>query len=212
MSSGSVSRPPGSVLAVIERSSEAAELLKGLEPGLQTLDLFTELARLTVISTVELVPLRFNQDTEKTEVLLLQRPPSCSWWPRQWHVPGTMIRPTDPIPHDNDIDFDDPNFDPSRSYDSPLKRLVNKELEDRIDIVHGPRFLEARYRAGTRGNESTVMLWAGISALGEGNPSAQLFDVDEISSGEANIDLIVGHAGLVRRAARAYETFRAMSV
>lgn len=212
MSDGATPHGSRDVLSVINRSSEAAQLLRGLEPGYQTLELFTELARLATMSTVELVPLKFSSSTERTEVLLLQRPATDPWWPNQWHVPGTVISPTDPIPQDEDIDFDDPDFNPVDSYGSSVARLIDKEFEGKIKVIHGPRFLEARYRAGKRGHDSTIMLWGGIENTDDLPSSSQLFDVESVASRQTGIDLIVGHAGLVERAAQAYKAFRATSV
>jgi hypothetical protein len=68
-------------------------LLKKLEPGFLPYDIFMQIARLTVLSIIEFVPMRMRDD--KVEVLLLSRGDDDPLWPNELHVPGTVIRPTD---------------------------------------------------------------------------------------------------------------------
>src|SRR6185295_219689 len=51
--------------------------------------IFAAIARLGVLCSVEVVPLRVGPEG-KTQVLLTQRPAGDEWWPNQWHVPGAM--------------------------------------------------------------------------------------------------------------------------
>lgn len=199
-------------LSVEHRAAMAAAYLNGLEAGRQPLELFTQLARLTVISTVELVPLRSNPDTDATEVLLLQRPNTDDWWPNQWHVPGTVVLPTDTITHDNDIDFAQSSFRPSDSYSSTISRLIKAELGDTIYVPETPHLLEARHREGIRGHESTIMFWSAVEVVSLAIPSGKFFPTMEVIENPPEAGLVVGHADLVERAADAYERFRATNV
>lgn len=199
-------------LSVEQRAAMAAAYLGGLEVGRQPLGLFTQLARLTVVSTVELVPLRSNPDTDTTEVLLLQRPNTDAWWPNQWHVPGTVILPTDTITHDEEIDFAQSSFRPSDSYSSTISRLIKDELNDTIYVPETPHLLEARHREGIRGHESTIMFWAGVEVVTTVIPSGKFFSMTEVIENPPEAGLVVGHADLVQRATDAYERFRATNV
>jgi hypothetical protein len=69
--------------------------LRAVDVGLLPEDLFIELARLTVLSTVEVVCLR--QGAAGIEVLLTQRAETDPFWAGQWHSPGSVIRPQDPL-------------------------------------------------------------------------------------------------------------------
>jgi hypothetical protein len=184
------------------RANMAAAYMQGLEPaGKHHYELFVQMARLTTLSTVELVPLRYNPETGVKEVLLTQRPDSDRWWAGMWHVPGTVIFPTHEIPHDDEINFEDPDFDPIASYSSPIEQIISGELQNGIEITDGPYLAEARHRKGNRGTESTVMLMAGVRATGKELPIGRFFNTAEISNNPPEQGLIIGHAGLIERAA-----------
>lgn len=192
-------------LSAEEAAAAAAVYLERLEPGRQPLELYTQLSRLTVMSTVELVPLRKDPETGRIQALLTQRPEDDKWWPNQWHVPGSTILPSDEVTDDDLIDFKNEDFNPLDSYRSPLDRIVAEELRGGIDIVEGPYLLEARHRAGIRGPESTVMFWAEVETVdGLVLPVGQFFDAEDIGAQSPVGGLIVGHAGLIERAAAAY--------
>ncbi len=76
------------------KNDQLVALLRELQPGFLPYDIFVELARLTVLSIIEFVPLRRNAQGI-TEVLLLAREADDPLWPSELHVPGTVIRPTD---------------------------------------------------------------------------------------------------------------------
>ncbi|HSW37369.1 MAG TPA: hypothetical protein VLG37_03320 [Candidatus Saccharimonadales bacterium] len=198
-------------LSPADRARMAAAYLKGLETTSKLhRELFVEVARLMVLSTVELVPLRTNTNTGNVEALLTQRPADDPWWAGQWHVPGTVISPTDEVSHDDDIDFDDPKFDPIATYRTPIDRIVKGELQDGIRIVDKLWPLIARYRTGIRGHESTVMLWTEVEvAEGPQPPVGQFFEATNISQNPPAGGLIVGHGFLIECAAAAYNALRA---
>jgi hypothetical protein len=76
-----------------EELTMLVELLKKIEPGFLPLNLFLQVARLTVLSIIELVPMRF--DDNQLQVLLIPRESSDDIWPGMLHTPGTVLRPTD---------------------------------------------------------------------------------------------------------------------
>ena len=67
--------------------------LSSLEPGRLPLDIFNEIARLTVTPVLELVP--FYREPSSNKVLLLQRSSKDALWPNMYHVPGTVLMATD---------------------------------------------------------------------------------------------------------------------
>ncbi len=77
-----------------EEIKQASDILARLDPGRLPLDIFIEVARLTVTPIIEVVPLRKNKDG-KTEVLLTERDASDSIWAGMLHTPGTVIRAND---------------------------------------------------------------------------------------------------------------------
>ena len=68
-------------------------LLRELEPGQLPLDIFLEVAKLTVTPILEVVPLRLKSD--KVQVLLFEREKSDPIWGGKLHTPGTIIRASD---------------------------------------------------------------------------------------------------------------------
>lgn len=189
-----------------DRAALAAAYLTGVEAdadGLLPYDVFVAAAGKIPLSTVEVVPLRRNPETDRTEALLLQRPPTDQWWANRWHIPGTVIRGKDPVPHDDEIDFDDPSFDPLASYRSPVKRLMQNELRGGVVLTDGPFLSGARFRRGVRGPESTVMLFAGVEVADPAQPLpiGRFFDTAELAANPPAEGLVVGHAYAVARAA-----------
>lgn len=77
-----------------EEQNQLVDLLKKLKPGYLPYEIFEQIARLTVLSIIEFVPLRFN-DKGIIEVLLLERGKNDPIWPGKVHTPGTVIRPGD---------------------------------------------------------------------------------------------------------------------
>ena len=67
--------------------------LAGLEPGRIPLDVFGQIARLTVTPVVEVVP--FYNSGKVTKVYLLKRASNDPLWADLYHVPGGIILPTD---------------------------------------------------------------------------------------------------------------------
>lgn len=73
---------------------QLVSLLRQLQPGFQSLDIFLELMRIMVASVYEVVPLR-SGPAGTVEVLLLQRDADDPFWPAMWHTPGTVLRAPD---------------------------------------------------------------------------------------------------------------------
>ncbi len=61
--------------------------------------LFDAIARVSVSVAFEAVALRRNRQTGETEVFLIQRPENDSAYPGQWHVPGSVLHPSENDEH-----------------------------------------------------------------------------------------------------------------
>lgn len=184
-------------------SDEAAEIaavyLAHTQPGRQPLRLFTEICRLAVLSTVEIVPLRIRAG-QAPEVLLTQRDSSDPWWPKQWHLPGTAILPTDIGPEHT-----------RHGYDSIMPRLYQGELGDAL-VVQDTRLFDAGTRRGPRGSEQTVFRWVLVD-LREGYdepPVGRFFDATTVADNPPHPGLIVTHDESIRRAVAHHAVFAAL--
>ena len=121
---------------------QVVTLLKKYEPGFLPYDLFVQLARLTVLSIIEFVPLRIKDS--KVQILLLDRGPDDTIWPNTLHTPGTVIRPTDTAE-----DF-------SRVFD----RIIFDELQD--TKVGEPVYVDNILHQSMRGTEQAQVFWVEI--------------------------------------------------
>jgi hypothetical protein len=131
----------------------AAEVLSRLEPGYLPKPLFDVLARLVVMAIIELVPVRRTADG-RTEVLLTQRGPDDTWWPDQWHNPGTVIRPSDE-PY---------------TYKDAFRRLLDDELAGTA-LAGVPTLVEPIHNYIDRGYNQALVYWAEVT----GEPRAGRF-------------------------------------
>ena len=138
--------------------------LRNAQPGRQPLEIFIELARLVVLPTLEIIPLRKKPETGITEVLMTQRPATDPWWPNLWHNPGTVLLATDPLQDKHD-------------YSEPEKRVFEGELQSAVTVVRGPFEIDIERRNCIRGQEIAVICWAEVS----GEPVVgEYFALDEL--------------------------------
>ena len=72
-------------------NSDLSNSLAKMEPGKLPLEIFNQVARLTVVPVIEVVP--FYTENGVTKVYLLQRPISDELWAGKYHVPGSIILP-----------------------------------------------------------------------------------------------------------------------
>jgi hypothetical protein len=186
-----------------ERAALAAACLEGLEPGRQPMELFLQLARITVASIVELVPLRQDPETDTTQVLLTQRPARRDLWAGKWHVPGTVALATDDIPYNTPEDRDNPDIDPTLTFQTPLNHLLDYELKSSVKVTDGPHLYTARMRRGSRGTEVSNMFWARVET-DDGIPLVgRFFDVNIIAEQPPEGGLVTGHTAIAIQAAMA---------
>ena len=125
---------------------QLVSLLKKLKPGFLPLDIFIELARLTVLSIIEFVPLRLNKKGE-AEILLLSRGSDDLIWPNELHVPGTVVRPTD---NEGNIYL-------------AFERILKDELNG--TPVSTPHYVGSNLHKSKRGAEQAQIYW--VEVVGE---------------------------------------------
>jgi len=77
-----------------EDLAKAVEVLSRLQPGKIPVEVFIQIARLTVLPILEVVPVRLGQDG-RPQVLLTERDASDPIWGGMLHTPGTVLRPSD---------------------------------------------------------------------------------------------------------------------
>lgn len=120
--------------------SRAAGLLAKLEPGYLPEKLFIEINRLHVASTVVVVPLKRAKNG--VEVLLIERGSDDPIWPNYWHLPGTMLRPSDK----------------EGDYSDAFRRIFEDELQN-IKTIGEPEHVKTAFTETRRGREHTPVYW-----------------------------------------------------
>ncbi|MDB5166507.1 MAG: hypothetical protein JWM37_579 [Candidatus Saccharibacteria bacterium] len=133
----------------------AAAVLNKLEPGYLPPEIFFAVARLCVLTTVEMVPLRMRNG--RVEVLLTRRPADDPNWPDMLHVPGTILRPSDE----------------ENNYHSAFDRIFQDELPG-ITVISRPQFLETRFHQVQRGRESALIHYVEVAGT---TPEAEYYPV-----------------------------------
>lgn len=136
----------------------AASILANLQPGFLPLDIFLQIARLVVLTIVEVVPLRLDANGE-VEVLLIERPQDDPYWAGRWHTPGTVV-----LADEGEAGFD-----------KALERIKIKELDGAEATA--AVFVEHRLHRSRRGMENASVYWAEVtspSAVGQFFPLAKL--------------------------------------
>lgn len=146
---------------------KAADILSSLQPGVLPFRIFRELARLSVMPIIEVVPLRLNS-SNKIEILLLKRESDDPIWPSQLHVPGTVIRASDS----------------SGTYHDAFSRILEKELGG-IQTSE-PVFVRNLLHHSGRGMESSQIYWIEVN----GEPTSGMFyDTDSLPNTIVNSQL-----------------------
>ena len=169
----------------------AARYLSGLaeeEPGLIPYELFVPMAKLMVMHTVEVGFVKpSGTDGRRAQVLLTQRPATDEFWANQWHIPGSIVRATDPVKHEHD-------------YDAAVNR-VRDEIGGGIQVISQPLEYDTVRRKGQRGSEVTVRLMADSA----GDPvNGRFFDADQVLRNPPDGGLIDSHAAAIEKLAATY--------
>lgn len=119
----------------------AASLLAKLQPGYLPEPLFDQITRLVVCSTIVVVVCK--KTPQGLQVLLCKREgdkPGNRTWPGHWHLPGTMLRPSDK----------------AGDYSDAFNRLLQGELGSTIpqSSLH---FIRTAFAQTKRGHEHTSL-------------------------------------------------------
>jgi|GEM_PF-3817005 len=154
---------------------------------------FTELAEKSILTCLELVPLRKNPETGSTQVLLYQRPESDPWWPGELHSSGTVVLKKDMDNHA-----------------LPFDRLLGEEgeLKGGVQTNSQPTFVEQSYRSPEdtgRGTELALVYYIEATHTSENPTVGTWIDVDESFPGNAGGQVIEHHIEMVTTAARRFE-------
>ena len=141
-----------------QQDNTISALLKQLTPGYLPYDIFIQLARLCVLSVVELLPLRCKDN--RLEVLLILRASDDHIWANMWHSPGTVVRPTD-----------------HNMPDDQIRRIVNQELNG--IAIGDPKFVMNSYHTTERGVENASIY---VSEVLQTPVVGQFYSVDNLPS------------------------------
>lgn len=173
---------------------EVVEYLKTLDLGFLPLEIFLEMARLNVLTSVEVIPLKVN-GYDKTQVLLTQRPEG-DIWEGQWHAPGSMMRASDPVSYGHDVS-------------APLGRILgdNGELKG-AKAIGNPVFVGHERRKTKRGDELSLIYY--VEVVGE--PSeGEFFNIDGFPSNMKDKGGVIDHhIKMILESARRFESDRGL--
>ena len=126
-----------------EEYAEAANILAKLQPGVLPFDIFQQVARLSTLSIVEIVPLRTTPEGT-VEVLLLEREPDDPIFAGQLHTPGCVVLSTDT----------------PGSFESAFRRIIHGELGG--IRTSEPKYVTQLLHHSGRGMESSHIYWANV--------------------------------------------------
>ncbi len=70
-------------------------VLGRLEPGFLPIEIFSQIARLVRLPTVDVIPVRWERST--LQIGILQRDAKDLWWGSGWHLPGTILQSRDTL-------------------------------------------------------------------------------------------------------------------
>jgi len=132
-------------------------ILSKLKPGFLPFPIFHEIARLTAVPILEVVPLRKTENG--IEILLLQRDQDDPVWPGQLHTPGTVIRATD--------------------CDTNFKEAFNRIFDNELTDVQAsePVFVNNTIHHSGRSTEISQIYWTEVT--GE-SKVGKFYDVDNL--------------------------------
>ena len=172
--------------------SAAAAYLATLRPGKLPREIFDQLARLTVLPTIEVILFRTSASGE-TEVLLTKRP-EVDTWAGQWHVTGTVLRASDKVEGGTD-------------YGDAVQRILSStgEVEGSVTPVGELVIFETERRKTLRGDEISILSYIEVA----GDPKVgRFFKVSDIPQNIPEPGMVPHHPDFIRRAAALYEKKR----
>jgi hypothetical protein len=138
--------------------NKAVQILKKIKPGFLPKELFFQMCRLNVMPLVDMVILRQRED--KIEVLLTKRSDNDPFFANTYHLPGSIMRPSDQKGSLNDI----------------FQRILKKELNG-IKVVQGPKFVDFSFQENKRGSELSMLHWLEVKG---NNNAGRFFDINQL--------------------------------
>lgn len=115
-------------------------------------------------TSLEVVPIRYNKDGN-IEVFMMKRPSTDTYWPGEYHVPGTMVFAWD--------------WTKGNGFDSAWERIKKKEVAQNNDSSLMP--VSTLYLDTKRGGETAcvnIIVFKGPTS----NESGEWFAIDNIPS------------------------------
>lgn len=161
-------------------SEQIAEQLKDIPAGFLQQDLFNQIARLGVLSYIELLVYRMNDG--QVEVLLTRRAPDDKFWPNMYHNPGTVLRPNDS----------------TMSFTSAINRLIKDEYANQA-INNGPYFAGLWFDQLERGKGLGIIAWTELDSC----PVGSFYPINQLPEA-----MIKGQANYIQKAARQYKDYK----
>jgi hypothetical protein len=152
--------------------------LAALEPGKLPLEIFNQVARLTVTPVVEVVPF-YSDEEGKLKVLLLQREENDVLWAGMYHVPGGIVLATDA----------------PGSFSDALQRVLDSKLETYQPTT--PKIVDTQLCKVSRGTEVAIIYKVLLSTAPD---DILLFDPENLPS-----NMIEGQAEFIQAALEQFE-------
>jgi hypothetical protein len=148
----------------------AANVLSRLPAGFQPLPIFEQVARITALSNVEIIPFYKNPADQTIQVILFKRETSDKHWPDLWHTPGAILLCTDKLePYYNDA----------------LQRIVEGEMKNPT-IKGQPVCFGERAFDTARGRVISKIFWMEITSYKAGKPFA-LNNIPEVPENQTEL-------------------------
>lgn len=171
----------------------AAECLSRLQPGRQPEELFEQIARLTVLSTVEIFALNTTFNASDPAVMFTRRSDSDKWWGGQMHIPGAVLLPDDAVANTHD-------------FSAPAKRVFNNELGGIVQTDGLLHFFDLQRRSGPRGTELSPFFWTvvEVSSYADLPEDVRFFSASELRE-PADLAFVEGHVESALAAINAYK-------
>jgi len=146
-----------------EEVAVAAEIISRLPKGYLPFPLFVAVTSKVVTPTLELVIL--HEIDGVMHVVLTRRPDDDTYWPGEWHVPGTVIRSTDTV----------------GTFESCFERIIHDELKGSVEIST-PEFVGVKFWDIKRGREVDQIFCVNAASVAELPDDIRLFPLDALPS------------------------------
>ncbi len=121
--------------------AQTIKLLRKLTLGSIPYDIFVEICRLTVAPVIDIVPIVILDN--QPEVILIKRPQSDKCFSGLYHIPGSVLNPTDK----------------KGSFETIFERIYKKDMKGIKPIVP-PQFIDFNFYESNRGSEFSLLHWA----------------------------------------------------